>query len=261
MRPRWVPILSLGLLLGLSAPRAEAQLSFGPQTSLAAGIGPAAIATGDLNGDGRLDLVVANFNSSTVSIFLATGAGTFGSHVDLATGPGPNAVAVADLNRDGKLDLVVANLAGDTVSIFLGNGDGTFQARVDLPTGLGPHAVAIADLDRDGMLDTVSVFLGNGDGSFQPKSDFATDDDPTGIAVGAFSGDGRPGIVVANLHVNTVSVLLGKGDVATAAALVAGGANVNARVTDSSRLTALAVARLNGHQRLMDFLRRKGGVE
>ncbi len=74
---------------------------------------------GDFNGDGKLDLAVANYGSNTVSILLGNGDGTFQSHLDYRTGGGPSAVAAADLNDDGGLDLVVANAASNTASVLL----------------------------------------------------------------------------------------------------------------------------------------------
>ena len=64
---------------------------------------------GDFNGDGKLDLAVANYNSATVSILLGTGTGSFGAKTDFGTGSIPSSVAVGDFNGDGKLDLAVAN--------------------------------------------------------------------------------------------------------------------------------------------------------
>ena len=85
-----------------------------------------AVGIGDLNGDGRLDLVVAD--GSAVSVALGNGDGSFGAGHDFTTGRGSRSVAIADLNRDGKLDLVTANYDASTVSVLLGNGDGTFGA-------------------------------------------------------------------------------------------------------------------------------------
>src|SRR5439155_7272305 len=98
---------------------------------------PNSVATADFNGDGKLDLAVANFSGNTVSIFLGNGDGTFHVQLDYATGTDPYSVAVGDFNRDGKMDLAVANglgSSGNTVSVLLGNGDGTFQPHVDYET-------------------------------------------------------------------------------------------------------------------------------
>ena len=98
------------------------------------GIGPTSVAVGDFNGDGKLDLAVANFSSNTVSILLGTGTGSFGAKTDFGTGSGPRSVAVGDFNGDGKLDLVVANFRSNTVSILLNTGPIGFSLGFDSPT-------------------------------------------------------------------------------------------------------------------------------
>ena len=93
------------------------------------------MAIGDVNGDGKPDLAVANYGSNTVSVLLGNGAGGFGAKTDFATGTGPHSVAIGDLNGDGKPDLAVANDGSNTVSVLLGNGAGGFGAKTDFATG------------------------------------------------------------------------------------------------------------------------------
>ena len=81
---------------------------------------------GDLNGDGKLDLAVANALSNDVSILQGNGDGTFQTAVNYAAGTNPYSIAVGDFNGDGKLDLAVANLGGNNVSILQGDGTGSF---------------------------------------------------------------------------------------------------------------------------------------
>ncbi len=76
------------------------------------------VAAADLNGDGKVDLAVANWAHASVSVLLNNGDGTFGNKVDSPTGGGPISVAAADLNDDGKLDLAVANPSSNTVSVL-----------------------------------------------------------------------------------------------------------------------------------------------
>ena len=195
-----------------------------PGPTFATGDRPVSAALADLNGDGRLDLVTANFNSSDVSVLLGNGDGTFQSEQRFAAGDGffrgPSSVVVADLNGDGKPDIVTANSFSDTVSMLLGNGDGTFQTQQRFAVGDSPNAVAVADLNGDGKLDVVtangsddvSVLLGNGDGSFQAQQRFAAGDGPNSVAVADLNGDGRLDLVTANSGSDDVSVLLGTGD-------------------------------------------------
>src|SRR5690242_1372303 len=90
-------VMSMGLML----PRSTSAQAFNLAVRLdfTAGTGPAGIAIGDLNGDGRPDLVVANDNANTVSVLL--GNATFGAKTDFATGSLPISVAIGDLNGDG----------------------------------------------------------------------------------------------------------------------------------------------------------------
>src|SRR5262245_14576830 len=143
--------------------------TFEPKVDYGTGGRPYSVAIADLNGDGKLDLAVANNAVGTVSVLLGHGDGTFALRVDYATGPGPTSVAIGDLNGDTVPDLVVANSGSSTVSVLPGYGAGPFAPKMDYGTGGGPHSVAIADLDDDGKPDlavansassTASVLLG-----------------------------------------------------------------------------------------------------
>src|SRR5947209_17241953 len=125
--------------------------SFLGPVNYAAGTSPQAVLTADFNGDGRLDLAVANYSSSNVSVILGNADGTFQPAQSSATGAGPQSVAVGDFNADGKLDLATAN-SGD-VSVLLGNGNGTFQAPASISIGWYPASVAVGDFNGDGKLD------------------------------------------------------------------------------------------------------------
>jgi uncharacterized protein (DUF2141 family) len=133
--------------------------TFGSPTTLTTGTNPSSVAIGDLNGDGRLDLVVANAGSNTVSVFLGNGAGF--QQTQYPTGTNPESVAIGDLNGDGRLDLAVANFDSNTVSVLLGNGDGSFQAQTQYATGTNPASVAIRDLNGDGRLDLAVANYGS----------------------------------------------------------------------------------------------------
>jgi hypothetical protein len=199
----------------------SSSIALGAPSAFGAGISPVAAAVGDFNGDGKLDLAVANQGSNNVSVLLGNGDGTFRAAVSYGTGQFPYSVAVGDFNRDGKLDLAVANFDSNSVSVLLGNGDGTFRAAVSYGTGSGPHSVAVGDFNRDGKLDLavanqasndVSVLLGNGDGTFQTAVSYWAGSEPQSVAVGDFNGDGKLDLTVADAASLNVSVLLGNGD-------------------------------------------------
>jgi len=249
--------LALGLSLGLAlTSQAQAQVFFTPAVpaTVATGNGPNAVAIGNLDNDGNLDLVVLNNADETVSILLGNGDGTFTPAVPatVATGNGPNALALGNLDGDGDLDLIVINQADATVSILLGNGDGTFTPAVPatVATGLTPVAVAIGDLDNDGNLDlavlnngaeTVSILLGNGDGTFTPAvpATVATGNGPNAVAIGNLDNDGNLDLVVLNNADATVSILLGNGDGTFTPA-------VPATVATGNGPNALALGNLDG---------------
>jgi len=104
---------------------ARCLLSFSPAALYSVGASPRAVVTGDFNGDGRLELAVANQASNTVSVLTGNGDGTFQTPQTFTTGTGPQSLAVGDFNGDGRLDLVTVN--SRDVSVLLGIGNGTFQ--------------------------------------------------------------------------------------------------------------------------------------
>lgn len=201
--------------------------TFQAQSAVATGFDhPYATAAADVNGDGSLDLVVANTGQyaggNTVSILLGNGDGTFQQRTDYGTGVSPFDVAVADLNGDGKLDLATANADSNSASVLLGNGDGTFQAQATYATGSYPFAISVGDLDGNGIPDlamtnyqnnSVSVLKGNGDGTFQAQVSYSTGNagPPIHIENGDLDGDGNADLVIANGS-TSVAILLGNGD-------------------------------------------------
>jgi len=195
--------------------------TFQPHTDYGAGLQPVSVAVGDLRSNGKLDLAVTNFGSSSVSILLGNGDGTFQPQVSYPTAIYPGQIAIADFNQDGKPDLAVADQ--DSISILLGNGDGTFKSHTDYPGGFS--ILAVADFNGDGKLDIaaegggggspyqVAILLGNGDGTFQApvKYTISTTAIPDGVVATDFNNDGKVDLAVSTGGDESF-ILLGNGD-------------------------------------------------
>ncbi len=130
----------------------------------------------DFTGDGHLDLLTANWSSSTVSLFPGSGDGTFGAERLMPAGKHCVFFAVADFDTDGDLDFAVTHWTEDFASVFLNDGTGRFPRRTDYKTGLGNYGVLAFDANGDGHIDLVtanyrhrstSVLTGIGDGTFE----------------------------------------------------------------------------------------------
>ena len=206
-----------------------------------AGSDPTAVAVGDFNHDGKLDMVVADagVGASSVSVLLGNGKGTFQPPTTIALDATPVAVVVGDFNGDGILD--IAALTTD-VFVLLGNGDGTFRIGGMFAVGPQPTSLATADFNHDGKLDLaviesrgVDVLLGNGNGTFKTAATYPAGDGPVWVATGDFNGDGKVDLAVSAFDQNTgaisMNVLLGKGNGTFASPIVtgklkAGGGNV-----------------------------------
>ena len=195
------------------------ELSFAPQQTFSVGSLPNSATMGDVDGDGRLDIVTANGYSNNVSVLLGNSNGTFKPKANFATGTNPQSVTLGDVNRDGKLDIITANNNSTNVSVLLGNGNGTFKPKVDYATGKFPQSVTLGDVNADGRLDiitadrnsnTVSVLLSTGSG-FKAQT-FTTGTKPVSVTLGDLNGDGRLDIIAANFYSTSVSVLLGNGN-------------------------------------------------
>lgn len=132
--------------------------TFGPPTDFTVGTYPFPLAAADFNGDGKVDLGVANYVSNSVSVLLGNGDGTFLPKVDFPVGPFPVGLASADFNGDGKLDLAVGGGLHE-LSILSGNGDGTFAAKEDFPTASSMETLTIGDLNLDGKPDAIVVYF------------------------------------------------------------------------------------------------------
>ena len=194
---------------------------FTQSSTLGVGSYPSSVTAGDFNGDGYMDLAVANSSSNTVSILLNNGNGTFTQSSTPGVGSNPYSITAGDFNGDGYLDLAVANINSNTVSILLNNGNGTFTQSSTPSVGSDPYSVTAGDFNGDGYLDlavanyysnTVSILLNNGNGTFTQSSTISVGSNPNSVTAGDFNGDGYIDLAVANYYSNTVSILLNNGN-------------------------------------------------
>jgi len=216
---------TVSVLLGNGDGTFKPQVAYSTTGSYPEGNTPQWVAIADVNKDGHLDLVTADFGGG-ISVLLGNGNGTFQAPVfysDVLNGSGAglqaNGVAIADLNGDGNPDVVTAAQVG-AVNVFLGKGDGTFQPAVSYSV---PYAttIAIADLDgvkkpdlivTDFVESTTWVLPGNGDGTFKAGVAYATDNGDQGLAVADFNLDGKLDFAVGSDIGPFMTVALGNGD-------------------------------------------------
>ena len=241
---------SVGVLLGNGDGTFRAAVTYH-----SGGFHTVSVTVGDVNADGKPDLVVGsscassgNCGNGSVGVLLGNGNGTFQAAVSYSSGGyEAQSVAVADVNGDRKLDLLVANTicapndcATGSVGVLLGNGDGTFQPVLTYDSGgFSAESVAVADVNGDGEPDllvantcvgdggsdcetgSVGVLLGNGDGTFQAAISYnSAGTGAASVAVRDVNGDGKPDLFVANACGNngddgcigSLGVLLGNGN-------------------------------------------------
>jgi hypothetical protein len=205
--------------------------SFKGALNLQTGNLPEGLAVGDFNGDGNMDLAVANTQDASITILLGNGDETFqpGITVSLAAGSHPYLVAAGDFNGDGLLDLAVActgPVGGPGfVTVLLGTSTpGSFEAPVNYGTIGHPAGLAVADFDLNGTLDLavsdaangeVWILSGNGDGTFSSGTGtaFPTQTGPGGIVAADFNNDGKTDLAVAYPAASQLSVLINDNEI------------------------------------------------
>ncbi len=210
--------------------------TFGHLITIPLSAAPIAMAQGDFNKDGNIDLAVLEDCGSAkcsqpgqVEFLFASGDGNFKSASTYPVGYSPTGIAAGATYLSGNMDVVVANRCGEdascqsggTAAILYGDGTGAFKPGTDLALGNSPSSIALASLKSNGVLDlvvsrsgdnTVAVLPGTGKGSFQAAVPYAAGKATGSLAIADFDGDGKPDVAVANSGDATVSVLLGNGD-------------------------------------------------
>ena len=200
-------------------------LNFQRASLIPTGNVPGGFTTGDFNGDGKLDVVVAIQGSNDLTVLLGNGNGSF-SAPPTVTGPFTYIGGiVGDFNGDGNLDFATSEF-GVPNGVFLGHGDGTFSAVVALPIAGGSSLMGMtADFNGDGILDlatvdysyndasSVTVLQGNGDGTFTRLSaSYTTNGNIFTLLAADFNGDGIPDLATTSAYGSLLAVLLGNGD-------------------------------------------------
>ncbi|MBI1780872.1 MAG: VCBS repeat-containing protein, partial [Sphingobacteriales bacterium] len=192
-------------------------ISFAQKIDFTTNQSPRAVTVADVDGDGKLDVVVSNFNANTVAVYKNTTSGgiiSFASKVEFSTATQPAVISVTDLDKDGKLDLVVNTVNIDGfVSVLRNTSTGgtiSFAPKIDLQSvGGSIEEIRTADFDGDGKPDialpnffagTITIFRNTstvGSLSFAPKTDIPNGGSlPSLIEIGDFNDDGKPDIAL-----------------------------------------------------------------
>jgi hypothetical protein len=248
--PVWL-VVAMCLIIALPAVAAPtaAALSFAPPVHYGLGGRPADIASADLNGDGRPDIVASA--GAGLEVLLGGDLGRFAAARRIPLEHRPGAIAVIDFDCDGTQDVVAAN-ADDTVSVLLGDGNGSFVASGTFPTGKSPSDVVVGDLTGDGVNDVataagdgLSILRGDGAGALLPPLDLPVGEGCARVVAGDFDLDGTSDLAFSRYvwdDYGGFGVLLGDG---------AGGFSPLAtyEINADNGLEGLTVADLNGDSR------------
>jgi hypothetical protein len=180
---------------------------------------PYGIAAGDIDGDGLVDIAVADLGTNSISVFRnvsSTGNINFSSRTEFTTATQPASILIAEIDGDGKPDICVTNFGSNNVSVFRNSatsgviGSTSFAGRQDFSTGTAPFYMTCGDIDGDGKIDLITPNFSSGSVSvlrntstagtvnFASKADFTTGSNPSSATVGDIDGDSKLDLVVTN---------------------------------------------------------------
>ena len=205
--------------LSLFFNRADGSGTFDAQVVVPVGRGPRCSVAGDWDGDGDLDVAVANHLAPSfgLSVLKNGGGGDFTAPAVELDSVHPFFVAAGDLNGDEFSDLAAAEEAGRSVRVFLNSGSGTFPESTRLASGQAPYSLITVDVNADGFRDLVtanqgpnnlSILLGRGDGSFAASLTFGVGVDPRFVLALDLDADDDADLVAANHTSRNVTVLM-----------------------------------------------------
>ncbi len=179
------------------------------------------MAAADIDGDGALDVAVANRSRSTLTILRGGGDGTFRIGQSYLVGRAPQAAALVDFNRDGMLDALVLNTMSNNLTALAGIGKGLFDGAVCIladTEDLG--AIATADFNRDQHLDlavtseqsgSVTVFVGDESGGFAARPPIRIGNQPRALVAAQLDADDAPDLAIVSFGNDAVAILTGDG--------------------------------------------------
>jgi len=252
-RPDFITANSTGNSLTVLINDGSGGLALAATLAAGSGTSPHSVAAADLNGDGKVDLVSANSQNVSVTVWTNAGGGIFVSNATYAvsTNPGwdnPQWVTTADLNGDGKPDIICGNSGSYTyLAILTNNGTGGF-ASAPVPYVSAPVTCVIAtDVNGDGKVDLVCdtgqvvVFTNNGSGGFALSGNYPVGPTPYAVVAADVNGDGMVDLITPNQGNNTLSVLTNNGK---------GVFGANTTLSVGSGPESLTAADLNGDGRV-----------
>jgi hypothetical protein len=199
----------------------HAQVSFTLSSSPVVGTNPFGVTAADVNGDGKVDLICANFTyGDTLTVLTNNGGGGFATSTTCLVGNGPTWVTATDVNSDGKVDLISVNWADNSLTVLTNNGGGGFVSSSTCAVGSYPTELAAADVNKDGKVDlvcvnggdnTLTVLTNAGSGHFALASTLNTTGSSLSVTAADVNGDGRPDLIYGNSQGNALTVVTNDG--------------------------------------------------
>jgi hypothetical protein len=267
--PKSASFIPFLLTLVFSPTLCNAQIALSSPINLTVSSNPSSLAVGDLNRDGKPDVVAASSGGNSIHVMINKGAGAFAAPIVISVGNTPSAVVVADLTGDGILDIAVANNGSKNITVLKGAvsaGNVSYTALASPVLPAPPTGLAAGDMDDDGVTDlvaccssttsTVQILRNNGTGTFGQPVAYTIASMPTCVTLADLNNDGFLDVATSNQS-SSVSVLLNNGDgtLGSAAKITVGMVQywiVSSDVNDDGKMDLLtADNRKNGVQVLL----------